>query len=96
MPSLPLKIKVPAYAFRAYPAAYFQGFQTAVTQGVIRFDLRPRKWTSNCVETRTKRARTGSRHPGAPILAFSDLQSCAVTQEGRGPLAAPAETVVWA
>ena len=69
MPSLPLKIKVPAYAFRAYPAAYFQGFQTAVTQGVIRFDPRPQKRGSKCVET-DKKARTGGQYPGRSCPGF--------------------------
>lgn len=40
-----------------------------------------------------KKARTGGRNPGAPILAFFDLRNGAVTQEGRGPLAAPVESV---
>ena len=82
----------PAYAFRAYPAACFQGFQAAVAQGPIRFDLYPQKRGSKCVQMNTK-ARTRGRHFGAPILAFSDLRNCAATQEGRGPLAAPSGSV---
>ena len=59
-----------AYAFRAYPSAYFQGLQAAVVQGVIRFDLYPQKRGSKCVEI-------GIKKPGqeavTPVLAHAEL-----------------------
>ena len=93
MPSLPLKIKVPAYAFRAYPAAYFQGFQTAVTQGGIRFDLHPQKRGSKCVEMGAKKS---GREADTPALLFGLLLGCETVLSHKracGPLVAPAETV---
>ena len=52
-----------AYAFRAYPSAYFQGLQTAVIQGVIQFDLYPQKRGSKCVEIGMKKPRQKADTP---------------------------------
>ena len=82
-----------AYAFRAYPPAYFQGLQAAVVQGVIRFDLYPQKRGSKCVEIGMK--KPGQEADTPALLTWPMLNCEAVLSHKRpcGPLVAPAETV---
>ena len=92
-PRLISQISPSAYAFKAYPSAYFQGFQAAVTWGVIRFDLLPQKRGSKCVEIGMKKSGQEADTPALLLWLLLNCETVLSHKRAAGPLVAPAETV---
>lgn len=92
-PATALHISPSAYAFRAYSAAYFQGFRAAVTQGAIRFDLLPQKRGSKCVERDMKKPGQEADTPALLPWLLLDCRTVLSHKRAADPLVAPAGTV---